>query len=255
MDINLGNVVGLILSQTAPTKKYVLWGKVINPITLAGTKIYIYDYDLSQWVLLTTGGGGGTQIYKGPFNINTEYSLNDAVSYQNNIYQNIVPIPINTGNPFNPAEWVLIGATQSDKISFTIDNATYWTVVPTIIEVAVNQLAERVYNLENSPSIQYTIELYANTKSTTSNIFPIYGKVLLFGSENKSSKVTSVSYQTSTDGGDTWLTPGISGTFAELDTYLTTATTPTSFTLVRAIFTFMLAYVGEQAITLNYTQS
>lgn len=117
---------------------------------------------------------------------------------------------------------------------------------------AHDQGIQRIVDLENSPAVQYTMELYANTDSTVSNIFPLYGKVLLFGDENKSSKVTSLSYEVSTDGGDTW-TPF--ATFALLDAELTSSTTLTSFIFVRAIFTFLGGFIGEQAITLNYKQS
>ena len=134
--------------------------------------------------------------------------------------------------PLVPADW----------------NAT----IPTEVQSGLDQVASRVRTIENAPAIQYGIQIYANTNSTVSNIFPLYGLVLLFGDERKSSKVTAVSYETSTDGGDTW-TARVN--FTALDTYLTSATTPTSFILVRAIFTFLGGYVGEQAIVLNYTQA
>jgi len=139
------------------------------------------------------------------------------------------------------------------SVSFTVLDALDWDVLPAEVKAALDELAQRLRDLENASNVFiYTIELYANTDSTVSNIFPLYGKVLLFGSDNKSSKVTDVSYETSTDGGDTW-TPRVD--FTALDTYLTSATTPTSFIFVRAIFTFLGGFVGEQAITLNYTQS
>jgi len=138
-------------------------------------------------------------------------------------------------------------------VNYTPTVSADWNVtIPTNAGDGLDQLAERVRDIEEAPAVQYTIELYANTDSTVSNIFPLYGKVLLFGSDNKSSKVTAVSYETSTDGGDTW-TARVD--FGALDTYLTSATTPTSFIFVRAIFTFLGGYIGEQAITLNYTQS
>lgn len=138
-------------------------------------------------------------------------------------------------------------------VSYTPTTSGDWDVtIPTNDGDGLDQLASRVRTIENSLPVQYTIELYANTDSTVSNIFPLYGVILLFGSVNKSSKVTSVSYETSTDGGDTW-TPHAD--FTALDTYLTANSTPTSFILVRGIFTFLGGYIGEQAITLNYTQS
>ena len=139
-------------------------------------------------------------------------------------------------------------------VNYSPLNPVDWNVtIPTEVKAGLDQIAQRLRDLENASNVFiYTIELYANTDSTVSNIFPLYGKVLLFGSDNKSSKVTDVSYETSTDGGDTW-TPRVD--FTALDTYLTSATTPTSFIFVRAIFTFALAYAGEQAITLNYTQA
>lgn len=140
-----------------------------------------------------------------------------------------------------------------------VGNSNNWNgnIAPITQNLVNDELASRVKTIENSPAVQYAIELYANTDSTVSNIFPLYGKVLLFGNVNKSSKVTNVTYETSVNGGDSWVTPPVLGgtLFADLDAHLTSITTQTSFVLLRATFTFLSGYVGEQSITLNYTQA
>jgi hypothetical protein len=108
--------------------------------------------------------------------------------------------------------------------------------------------------LENAPATVYTIQLYAHTDSTVSNIFPIFGKANLIGTtENKSTKVASVSYQTWVNDIDGWVNHA---NYTTLKANLTTITmSGNTFVFVRAIFTFsndLPLFVGEQAITLNY---
>ena len=140
-----------------------------------------------------------------------------------------------------------------NKLDDTAFDANYtptvsadWDVtIPTTSGDGLDQLAQRVRDIEEAPA-PYTIQLYANTDSTVSNIFPVIGPIDLLN-ENKSGKVTAVSYETSTDGGDTWTART---DFTALDSYLGGAS---GFIFVRAIFTFLGGYIGEQAITLNYT--
>lgn len=254
-EINLGNVVGLLLSQTPPTKKYILWGHVINPVTLIGTIIKIYDWDTDTWIPLQGSGGGGTTIWKGPFNDNAAYVLNDAVSYQNEIWQNIVPIPSGTGNPFNPAQWTLIGTTKASNLDYDIvgDNSDWdGGTAPPKQNLANDQLASRVKVLEGStPVIEYTFELYANNNAPTSNIFPLYGPVLLFGTERKNTDVLSISYETQISGSSTWIPHA---DFTALDTYLTSNTGLGTFFYVRGILTANSPFEGEMAVALDYTK-
>lgn len=51
--INAGNVVGLIKSQTAPTKKFVLWGKILNPSFPDIVDIHYWDNGTSAWTPVT----------------------------------------------------------------------------------------------------------------------------------------------------------------------------------------------------------
>lgn len=65
--VNLGNVVGLIKSPTAPTKKYVLWFKWDNyPTTPEDGDLYYYDYNSSSWEILVIDTGGGSTTYIRP---------------------------------------------------------------------------------------------------------------------------------------------------------------------------------------------
>lgn len=50
--INIGNVVGLIRSQTPPAKKYVLWGKIINPVLPDLVELNFWDELSTSWVPL-----------------------------------------------------------------------------------------------------------------------------------------------------------------------------------------------------------
>lgn len=51
-EINLGNVVGLVKSPTAPAKKYVIWSKEIAP----GVEIkLLYNYETDTWDPLNAG--------------------------------------------------------------------------------------------------------------------------------------------------------------------------------------------------------
>lgn len=53
--INLGNVVGIIKAQAAPTKTNVLWAHQYDGGDL--TKVYIkyYDFETSSWKKLIEG--------------------------------------------------------------------------------------------------------------------------------------------------------------------------------------------------------
>lgn len=48
-EINLGNVVGLIKSETAPTKTYVIWAKVLNPLQPDIVQLHYYNADTLSW--------------------------------------------------------------------------------------------------------------------------------------------------------------------------------------------------------------
>lgn len=52
MAVNLGNVVGLLRSQTAPTKKYVLWAKILNPSFPDIVELHYWDQLANVWVPL-----------------------------------------------------------------------------------------------------------------------------------------------------------------------------------------------------------
>lgn len=53
MAINLGNVVGLLRSTTAPAKKYVLWGKILNPLYPDIVELNYWDDVSMAWIPLT----------------------------------------------------------------------------------------------------------------------------------------------------------------------------------------------------------
>jgi len=53
MSINLGNVVGLLRSQTPPTKKYLLWAKVLNPTFPDIVEINYWDEVSLAWTPVT----------------------------------------------------------------------------------------------------------------------------------------------------------------------------------------------------------
>lgn len=219
----------------------------------ANTNTGLGAFNVAHWDLISSGGGGSS-TWKGIWVSATSYVIGEYVIEANNIYK------CNTANSdvsFTIGNWDLVlsgNVTQTATTTdFTQSTPSDWDTVFSKLQPMGDEIGSRVRALETASNVfVYTIELYANTDSTVSNIFPLYGKVLLFGNVNKSSKVISVSYETSTDGGDTWIARV---DFAALDTYLTSATTPTSFILVRGIFTFLGGYIGEQAITLNYTQA
>lgn len=47
---NLGNVVGLVISEVAPAKKYLLWGKILDPTFPDRVQFHIWDQTENQWV-------------------------------------------------------------------------------------------------------------------------------------------------------------------------------------------------------------
>jgi hypothetical protein len=53
---NLGNVVGLILSETPPSKTYVLWGKILDPLQPELVQIHTFDSVSGLWVAKSDGG-------------------------------------------------------------------------------------------------------------------------------------------------------------------------------------------------------
>lgn len=53
MPVNLGNVVGIIRSVSAPSKKYVLWGKILNPSFPDIVDIHYWDSITAAWVPVT----------------------------------------------------------------------------------------------------------------------------------------------------------------------------------------------------------
>lgn len=59
--VNLGNVVGLVRSETPPTKSYVIWGKILNPAAPEVVELRFYKgtgaVNLeANWPLITAGG-------------------------------------------------------------------------------------------------------------------------------------------------------------------------------------------------------
>lgn len=53
MIFNLGNVVGLIKSVTAPEKKYVIWAKILNPSLPDIVELNYFDPVSNNWIPLT----------------------------------------------------------------------------------------------------------------------------------------------------------------------------------------------------------
>lgn len=53
MSINLGNVVGLLRSETAPSKKYVIWAKILNPSFPDIVELHYWDENNNQWIPVT----------------------------------------------------------------------------------------------------------------------------------------------------------------------------------------------------------
>lgn len=53
MAINLGNVVGLIKSETPPSKTYVLWGQILNPSFPDIVNLHYYDSVTEAWTPVT----------------------------------------------------------------------------------------------------------------------------------------------------------------------------------------------------------
>ncbi len=51
--INLGNVVGLLKSTTAPTKKYVIWAKILNPSFPDIVELNYWDETSLAWIPVT----------------------------------------------------------------------------------------------------------------------------------------------------------------------------------------------------------
>lgn len=47
---NLGNVVGLLVSETPPVKKYILWGRVLNPAFPDEIVIYKWSFEDNDWI-------------------------------------------------------------------------------------------------------------------------------------------------------------------------------------------------------------
>ena len=135
------------------------------------------------------------------------------------------------------------------SVSFAALNALDWDVLPTEVKSALDGLASRVKVLELSPSLVRQIPFYVNTSSTTSNIVATYGTVALFGAERKTSKLVSVAYETSVDGGDTWTSRA---DFGALQTFMNSAIS-TSFIYIRAVApVFLGGFEGEQEFILEY---
>jgi len=91
-----------------------------------------------------------------------------------------------------------------------------------------------------------SLRFFANTDSTVSNSVVIYGNPeLLSGSEKFfTSKVASITYEVSSDGGDTYTSIG---NFTALASWFNTTPTTTSITFVRSIFVFIAGVIGEQS--------
>lgn len=53
-DLNLGNAVGMIKSDTAPTKTYIIWAHEVNPMDPDEVVLKVYDFILMSWVALAT---------------------------------------------------------------------------------------------------------------------------------------------------------------------------------------------------------
>jgi hypothetical protein len=134
-------------------------------------------------------------------------------------------------------------------VNYTPTTPADWGIIPTEVAGSLDELASRVEVLELSPSLVRQIPFYVNTGSTTSNIVATYGTVALFGAERKTSKLLSVAYETSVDGGDTWIARA---NFGALQTFMNSAIS-TSFIYIRAVApVFLGGFEGEQEFILEY---
>jgi len=135
------------------------------------------------------------------------------------------------------------------NVNYSPTTPTDWDVTPTEVKGGLDELASRVTVVEDSLPVIRQISFYVNTSSTTSNIVATYGTVSLFGAERKTSKLVSVEYETSIDGGDTWTARA---NFGALQTYMLSATA-TSFIYIRAKApVFLGGFEGEQEFILEY---
>jgi hypothetical protein len=124
-----------------------------------------------------------------------------------------------------------------------------WNGPPTTDGDGLDELAGRIKVVENSLPVIRQIHFYVNTSSTTSNIVATYGTVSLIGAERKTSKLLSVAYETSVDGGDTWISRV---DFTALQTFMNSAIS-TSYIYIRAAApVFLGGFEGEQQFILEY---
>jgi hypothetical protein len=77
MSLNLGNVVGLIKSETAPDKTYILWAKILNP--LYPDVVKIYQHNGTKWLPVALD-------YKGAWVSGNNYEENDLVTRLGYVY-------------------------------------------------------------------------------------------------------------------------------------------------------------------------
>lgn len=66
--INLGNIVALIKSETAPSKKYVTWAKILDPLYPDLVQLYRYDGSIGDWIPTVEGGTLSPALDFGPTN-------------------------------------------------------------------------------------------------------------------------------------------------------------------------------------------
>jgi len=98
--VNLGNVVGLLKSETPPSKTYVIWAKILNPSFPNTVELYYWDNIAGAWTPLTDS--------------TTQYWLRPVISYQ----ITTPPVtPVEGDRYLIPAGATGVWATHIDKVA------------------------------------------------------------------------------------------------------------------------------------------
>ncbi|WP_375560255.1 hypothetical protein ACE193_21495 [Bernardetia sp. OM2101] len=99
-ETNLGQVVGIWLEPTEPTHKNVLWIKTINQLTSEKTG---FIWNGTEWINIQGLGFS----WKGEFDENTDYTKNDVVKFEDNLYIKLNEVVSNGDNPDEIADFDL----------------------------------------------------------------------------------------------------------------------------------------------------
>ncbi len=189
--MNLGNVVGLIVSQTPPAKKYVLWAKILDINYPEDVQFHVWDKRINDWTPRVEGATLPPVIGFGTTTPPTSPSIGDAY---------LVPSGASgawasKGNyraEWNGRQWLFIPPKNGYIVTFSSDLTKY------------RVYGNGIWNTYSSGNFYFTpVSLIADLRLIDTTDESVYGDGgLIFCAENNSIYSLDRNNTTGVDDGD-----------------------------------------------------